>query len=289
MDHRSLLLTVLALTVSYHLFQGPEEVYYSPDYPNETVLDDFVSQQIELAYRHNKYELENGFVLPDKMDQASRKCENYCWIRERWMDYMRFKHYYEDKDFNKISTYCSIYKSSDHYKCYYAVAESIGDNMRFDDLLTIAKYCYVNAPRPNPNVKVIDFSYRRNKSNGKMEALITVDVFMPNGTKILDLRDDRLQLAYDDFWKCHFATVSSSQILLQYDENSGFTLCGFENVKRGNTYLRELVCDLRHCAFSFGWNWTNPVINSSNVSLWLVRHHLQHSSVNLNYMNIKLE
>lgn len=311
MDHRSLLLATLALAVAYHVFVSFEPVEYVPEYPNGTVLNNFVTTQVELVNRHNRYELEHGFVPPDKINQTKQLCkvpDNESIIKRWWMDNTLLKFYYDDRNWNKLHAFCHDYSFLDSRICGNIISYGLRQQ-QFDSLMVAAKYCYVKVPRANPLVKIIERGEpRRNKSNQKKEIILTVEVSLPNGTKVQDIRDEKIKLTYNEYHDrdvqysvdgCYYTILSNSQILMTYDEYSGVTLCDTKFVDNVHSdefcqenywsCQKETVCGPKQCSFSFSWNWTNPIFNSPNVSLWLIRSEVYQTIFNANYVDIRLD
>jgi hypothetical protein len=301
MELRFVLLIVFSFFVIHHLYIIQEDENYMPHYPSDENVHEFVRQQLALIRQHNKYELENGFVSHDRF--AKRTCKlitNPETLRKMWIDNVIIQHYYTNKKWNKLfDEYCMDHPYLTPLACHYILTYNQWGNGQypFDSLFVTSKYYNdIIAPREKPQIKIMNIYHPKINKNDTTDVPIKVALSLPNGTRI-GMKDDRIKLAFDSFYGCQFSIISDSELLLQYKNDSGSRSCDYEYFGRHNDtcdtdpYLCEkvLVCSERLCSFSFGWNYSNPIVNAPNTSLWLVRHDYFNSEFLLNYTDINIE
>lgn len=271
---------------------------------NPVILNKFIDEQVNLVNIHNKYELDNGFVSRNRGNQlCSAKHMSYDakleWYR---MNDISKKEFENNQFFDccyKSLTVCKNHPLLDKFTCdyvssLYPFCTECKENYKYDSLIVAPLFCDIS-PRSYPNVEVVSISNLKfDNVTGKSTMLVRINLSLPNGTYI-SANDDRVKLyshgrnAISN--NCNFSIISNTHLLLQYDETSGFTKCLPKHYSE-NKVLSDsnpLDCSNPVCSFSFGWNWSNPIVNSPNVSKWLVRQEYHQSFLRLNPVDVALK
>ncbi|ARF12025.1 hypothetical protein Klosneuvirus_3_160 [Klosneuvirus KNV1] len=290
----------ICLITGFYLYTLTDIVHnVQPKFPDPNVFKTTEPDQIKLwtdvkylsnlVNQHNKYELEHGFVPPDKINQTKTKCHvpnNKTILKQWWMMNTFLKYYCESGQYrylendacsNNDTTVCTIVKSC------------VGKE--YDSLYIASNFCYLAYPRADPSLKILNYGKEQwNNDTQKLERVLKVEVALPNGTKI-PANDSRVMvLSYgDDFYGYNFKVLSGSDILFQYSNQSGYTPVHEELVDPTCTHLggqRTWIYEKRRCGITMTWNWNNSIVNDTNVSWWMVRHPYYHNYWNHEFIEI---
>lgn len=284
--------TVICIYAYYYNKQIKESIIILPPYPNDTELYNFINHQINLVNRHNKYEIENGFV---NLNSTIKKCEipSYEIIKQWWMNNTLIKEDVRDKNWRK--RYGSICIDYPLFEEVYCNTIAMHNPYEYDSLFVSAKFCDILAPRPKPIMNIINESKvsKWNNNTQKYEYLINLEIFIPNGSRI-GANDDRIKFISDGNG-CELSIKSINQLILSYDNNSGYKSCYkeiysvYDKITRRIKRKIDIICDNPICKFGVNWNWVDPNVNSVNISYWLTRQPIHQYLWYNEYVNIELD
>lgn len=246
-------------------------------YPTQAKLLVFISQQVELVNRHNRYEMEHGFTTESVVECTVPLYRST--MRKWWLDYTRIEEDVRDKHWRaRGGDICNDYPLSlstsrpptrlgDRIGCH---TVAMHNPYPYDGLFVAAKYCHVLAPRPLPVYRIINQTKYGDENVSVI--LINLEISLPNGT-LISGTDDRLK-----FWStgqgCNFTILPNSSLILHYTKDSG-DLDSHKELRMddyGGIYA-EWIRYNPHCGFRFDWNMANPILDSPNVSEWLIRRY----------------
>lgn len=307
-----LFLTVMMLTFGVFYFYPENSEPYSP-YMQPELL--FVKEQVDRVNSHNQHELENGFVPSHLADKVGTLCQvptDEQLVRWWWNNNTSFSQDFESRTYGDIiTTVCTdhpiILADSNRTKnkgesgliaCLRTLSMVYANpSSQYDSLFLSAKFCNMAIVRPNPSLQITNSSASIwNNLDKRYNWHIGLNISLPNGTAI-SARSDLVQFLFRGKG-CIFSIVSASEILLQYNHESGDSECyqqlvgsrdPCDEANAQDCYLYETVCTDPICGFAVAWNWSNPIVNSMHVSSWLVTHPIYQSLNRLSFIDLKLD
>lgn len=259
-------------------YPEPETIFNSN--PSFLEIEEMAKFQAKRVNQHNQYEMAHGFVPADKLNLTQTKClvpTNVTILRD-WWNHNTLIELAHKTGRPKYLTYefCN-----GNYTPMCNVLRTCHMEKEYDGLYVASKFCNLMSPRADPTLKILNKTKARwNETSQRMEVILRVVITLPNGNPIsatdslIIVRDNS-----DGWYKCNFTVLSSSEILFQYTNQSGYTPVHeevtFECSHRGHRFpciLKEWVYEKSRCGVQVTWNWNNSKVDDPSTSLWMLRH-----------------
>ena len=294
-------LAIILIIFGLIYFNSPTSQTSTVQTVNKSDADLFVEKQIGLVNRHNQHELENGFV-PPYLKELTKPCtfpSAKKTVQWWYQNNTLLRQDFENRTYGDIiSTVCRDHPISLASICdctrILSIIYTSSFSSQYDSLFLAAKFCPMITHRLNPSFRIINDLIPERVEEGKYNLTIRLNLTLPNETAISNM-NDRIQFLFRGY-NCNFS-ISSPEILLIYNNESGDKQCNKQVTGLLNPcnetdiqqcYIYGMVCSNPICSFSVGWNWNNLIVNSTDVSQWLVTHRYYQSAWSLYFVNLNL-